>query len=301
MSATTDYFLPILEHFESTYTDHNQIAAGISTVFLQIALGKSWISANICANNHPNEWISNGDKDWFLTHPVPSPDLRQIYYLNRVVRLADALFTCMRNKVGNIDVIRESLLHKPDTRAVFRELEIASFLSMHGCTVKFVKESNVRGEDFDLQVEVNGQRISVEVTEILDRTLSFRAAFNKFQKKRNQVPSHSPAVLYIYVPYEWMKNRGVMFLHVEAAIRQFFRRSRRYNIVIFICEDFNSTGDGFKFGLRVQPIYSHVGRHRISDVSAFLAQRDRWNDSSMSKSFFYWLRTQRARQEQSKA
>jgi hypothetical protein len=92
-----------------------------------------------------------------------------------------------------------------------------------------------------------------------------------------------------------MKDRGAMFLHVDAAIRKFFLRSRRYNIVVFICEYFISTGDGYIFRGRVQPIFSH--RHRISDVSVFLPQRDRWNDSSMSKSFFYWLRTQRAKQE----
>jgi hypothetical protein len=295
MSELTDYFLTILESFESTYNDHNQIAAGISIVFLRIAVGESWTNVNTCANKHPNTWLMNGDKDWFLTHPVPAPDLRQAFYFNRVVRLADAIFTCMKNKVDGIDVMREGVIKRSDTRAVFRELEIASLLSMRGCSVKFIKTSNVRGEDFDLQVEVNGQRISVEVTEILDRALSFRTAFNKFRKKRSQVPSHSPAVLYINIPYEWTKNRGAMFLHIDAAIRQFFVRSRRYNIVIFVWDYFIPAGDGFLFRGGMQPIYSHVARHSISDVSVFLAQRDRWNDCSMSKSFLYWLRTQRAK------
>jgi len=203
----------------------------------------------------------------------------------------------MQNKVEGIDVIRERLLNRKDTSAVFRELEIASFLSMHGCRVRFVKETNVRGRDFDLDVEAKGQRISVEVTEILDRTLSFKTALNKFKKKRSQVPSHRPAVLYIHVPFEWMQTGQMMFLHIDPAIKRFFVLSRRYNMIVFVSEHFISTGNRLVFRGDGQPVYSHVARHKISDTSVFIAQRDRWNDSSLSKSFLTWLRTERAKQE----
>jgi hypothetical protein len=251
--------------------------------------------AHILPSNRPDPWMLNATREWCELHPVGHPDPRPLLYHNRVIRLANALFTVSRRGMGGLETLRQRFLRRNDTRAAFFEAEIASLLVYNGCKVDVVEESGTRGDDFDLLAKVKGIDVSVEVTSVGEKIpLSIGAFYNRLKSKRNQVPADRPAVLYVNIPGNWMRRSTFSEIVLHAALRRFLFRSRRYNMIVLMWDtpSFNSEGDA-TVHRRVQPIYNNIARHRIPDVSVFGLKRDMWGTQRMADSFYRYVKRYR--------
>ena len=263
-----------------------------------VALGREWFDKHVYDSANPDPWMLNGTRDWFASHPVPPPDLRPIIHASRVTRLGDALFTVISN-VRDSEKLKDRFLKRGDTRANFTETEIASLLAWNGCSVRIVGESGTRGQDFDLAATSQGVEVSVEVTAMNSNNLTVGAVYNKLLGKRTQVRSDRPGVLFVHIPESAMRNRPMAELIIGAGTRQFFLRSRRYHVVVFVWETFRMSADGAaEAGMRFQPVYNNNARLKVPDHTVFSVERDRWGFARNSKSLLGTLWTYRMRQNQ---
>jgi hypothetical protein len=166
-------------------------------------------------------------------------------------------------------------------------------LAHNNCAVRIVKESGVRGQDFDLEITLRGLPVNVEVTAIAQRPLNAQTLLNRLRKKCNQVPKDNPAILYIHIPDIWMRNRSLAFLVLDRAIRRFFLKSRRYNMICFIWEEVANEPHGFVPRMSVQPVFNNHARFPMSDYRPFCVQPDKWGTKRMSDSILQAVRTYR--------
>jgi len=87
-------------------------------------------------------------------------------------------------------VLRERL-RKPTTEPGFVEAEVTSLLLFNGFDVEIVKESGVRGDDFDLFATRRGSTVSVEVKSKPEGELTAQTIRNTLHSKRDQVSPHT--------------------------------------------------------------------------------------------------------------
>ena len=195
---------------------------------LCLYLGWDWYQRKIAFRDDPDEWMHNlrGDNSRF----------GRIMYNSRVNRLGDAVFTLLKANVKGLDALKQRFLIRP-TKPCFFEAEIASLLAYNRFEVEVTTEHGIRGEDFDLVAARDGYTISVEVTAKDDGPLTVQTILNTLKKKRTQVPSHRPAILYMRVPAEWMSDISAAQAIFTEAFVDFYKRSRRFNAVILVWED----------------------------------------------------------------
>ena len=115
-----------------------------------------------------------------------------------VTRLGDALFTVIR-RVRDSELIKQRFLTRNDTRSSFIEAEVASMLAHNNCAVRIVKESGVRGQDFDLEITLRGLPVNVEVTAIAQRPLNAQTLLNNFGRNVTKFPrTTQPCCIFIF-------------------------------------------------------------------------------------------------------
>ena len=243
----------------------------------------------------------NGSERWIAAHPSPLPDLRAVIYSNRVVRLANSWFTLINKGFDGVETLRQRFLTRDDTRSAFTETEVASLLAFNGCKVSIVKETGIRGHDYDLSATYQGIEASVEVTCITGGPLSLNTTLNRLNDKRSQVPANRPAILYVYIPATWIRLFDFARIVLDTAIRRFFARSRRYSIIVFMWERAFLTGGHGAVTLAVQPVYNHRSRFGLPDRTVFSAKRDNWGLMRSSNSFYQSLLKKRMLEQADRA
>jgi hypothetical protein len=276
----------LLEQVEKKVDDRLFIEREMSAAFLLEVLGKDWFRSHVALSDSPDTWMLNASEKWIDANPVSPPDLRALFYSNRIVRLAGAWFTLLDNGFDGTEALLKRFQRRDDTRAVFMETEIASLLSVNGCGVRVIEETGVRGRDYDLSATYHGVETSIEVTAISHRPLSIKTTLNRLQDKRSQVPDDKPAVLYIHVPLMWINNYVFAQIVLDTAVRRFFFKSRRYNMIVFMWERAMLGGDHGRVELKIQPVYNSWARFDLPDRNVFSVKRDKWGLSRCSKSFF---------------
>jgi hypothetical protein len=295
MNFTVSLLLDALSDLESRFDDEAIIAQGVGEAFLLLVFGIDWFTKHIQPSATPDPWMLNPNNSWLASHRARLPEGWPLIHGTRITRLGDALFTVIP-KLQEGEELRQRFLKRNDTRASFIETEVASLLIYNGCSVRVVGESGARGQDFDLAATVRGVSVTVEVTAITKGPMTINTVLNKLHGKRDQVPADRPAVLYIHIPENWMRNRSLAFLILDTAIRRFFRKSRRYNTVVFLWEWVRIAPDGNKAHMSVQPVYNNHPRFRIPDYTVFSLKRNQWGMQRVSRSLLEALRTLRMSQ-----
>jgi hypothetical protein len=294
----TEFFIQALAKLEVQSDDHLYVERGISAALLLVIMEREWFMKHIELNDEPDPWMLNASEKWIVAHPVPAPDLRAVIYSNRVVRLANSWYTLIKTSFDGVETLRRRYLKRDDTRSAFTETEVAALLAFNGCKVRIDEEIGIRGRDYDLSASYQGVEASVEVTCITGGPLSLQTTLNRLNEKRTQVPADKPAVLYVYIPAAWTVLFTFSRIVLGTAVRRFFLRSRRYNIIVFMWERaFLADGCG-RVTLAVQPVYNERARFRLPDRTVFSAKRDRnWGLTRSSDSFYQSLLTKRMLEE----
>lgn len=292
MGEYLDLLIESLRRIEAVTDRPPSIEINIARVNIGAFLGEEWVEKYVLPRSDPHPWMLNGI-DWVGTN---TRDIRRALHAYRVVRLSDALFT-IAGKLEGFDVLRQRFRRRTDLRALFAELEIASLLVRNKVSVKLIGKSGKKGQDFDLLATVRGMPVSVEVTSINETTvMSAHAIVNKLNHKRNQVPASRPAILYLLVPDQWMRNYTSAFLILNAALARFMRTSRRFNAVILTWERVDLTG-GISIRRLLQAVYNNNPRFHIPDLSVFGMMRNKWGLENYGNSLLTSLRAYRLREE----
>lgn len=125
---------------------------------------------------------------------------------------------------------------------VFHELNVARMLHENGYRVQFVKESGVRGKDFDLLVD---DVLAVEAKAREERSFSASALRNAVGSARRQLPSEGPGLLVMRIPDAWATDPGFVAEAdgvFENAVRS--SSSRRINAIVVLWDEWLKGVDG---------------------------------------------------------
>jgi hypothetical protein len=293
MVNTLDMLMEALDELRGH--DRQIIEINIAALFLNMVLGTNWCSKHVALGSDPDPWMLNGNDAWLARHPI-ADDVRRLVYYHRVIRLADSLATLLLHPVTGFDALRERIKTRPDTRASFTETEIASMLAYNGCSVQIIEETGVKGKDFDLLASFQGTDVSVEVTAISGGELSAKRILNKLNDKRAQLPQHRPAVLYVHVPADWMRDDALAASAFTEATSKFMSRSRRINLLVLVWEDVLPFMHGGFAHMWLRPGYNNVPHHGIPDLTVFTLKADR--DGKLRAAFSLLDRIEAYRQSQ---
>jgi hypothetical protein len=323
MENTLDLLLEQLSRIEEKTGGNRQLVEqSIASFFLFLAFGRDWYERKIAfRDDHPDPWMMNGSDRWLKRIPsatapmsprwwrnetgglwlktAKTNDVRRIVYTHRVIRLANALWTILLGEAKGVaegfDVLRERL-RRLNTESSFVEAEIASLLVFNDFGVRIMKETGVRGADFDFSVTRGGTTISVEVTSKRRGALTAQTIKNTLDSKRNQVPADRPAVLYMHVPREWMRGRRAFNLF-SRTISDFFLHSRRFNAIVLVSEDVIPFLDGGFPATVMQACYNNIARHPFTWMELFTPLR-RDGKTRCSQSLLEKLESYRAKDPQ---
>jgi hypothetical protein len=252
---------------EKTRGVRQLVEHGMANRIIYLIFGWDWYQRKIAFQSEPDEWMLNGNQEWLKTIKVEN-DVRRIVYHHRVVRLGDALYTLIKGNVEGGEVLKERFL-KRSTKPCFIEAEIASLLVYNGFDVEIIKESGIRGEDFDLLATKDGITLSVEVTSKEDGPLTDKTIKNTLHSKRKQVPPTRPAVLYLHIPAEWMNDEVGAQAEFNKAIDGFLRRSSRFNAIVLVWEMVIPFLDGGFTQMTMWPCYNNFPRHPFGGMQLF--------------------------------
>ncbi|MEX0959538.1 MAG: hypothetical protein WDZ63_09650 [Burkholderiales bacterium] len=240
-------------------SNHDQVAVyyAMACKVIRFYLGSDWVTTNVQLSDTPDSFMQNGFDE--------RSDSRFVHQ-HRVIYLADYLFR-LRVCPG-FDILCERF-HRQNTKSSFAEAQIAASFLDEELQVNITATTGKRGEDFDFTVSREGLNISVEVTSRDVAPLSVETVINTLQKKRTQVPTDRPAVLYIVIPTEWTADGKTAEAIFAESTTAFFRNSARINAVVFVWEPMIIINEGMIVGLAQRPYEHPHPRHCIGN-SQFL-------------------------------
>lgn len=247
--------------------DPKQVEYHSACAFLLGLFGDAWYRKHIKMHSKPDPWMLNGDDDWLKKFPSDFVE-RRIAHYSRTIRLADALFTILSRPNSDEEYIKGRFKNSRDIKAPFLEIQIASLLVVHGYQVEVKKEISERGSDFDLEITKVGEKVSVEVTGKDDGSLTVKTLINTLKAKRNQVPNHQPAVLYIHVPAIWMSSPETMDVF-RNAFEASTTNLKRYNVIVLVCEEVIADNEGGSPIVSLHAAINLKARHLANDPTCF--------------------------------
>lgn len=196
--------------------------------------------------------------------PIDSNDTLWHDHVNRSISIAETLFV-MRSMPG-FEELRGRLEKKQPKRAAYFELLAAKQFLKHKFEIYARSEKNGRrGENFDFAAQKLNQTINVEVTALTVSNFSKKTISNSLQNKRSQVPDNAPAILYCVLPEVWTSNPTIDWDDVlQDVTKEFFRRSKRWNAVVFWIEQhvILKDGPGAAMFLIRMPYVNKDARHK---------------------------------------
>jgi hypothetical protein len=272
-----------LHNIESRANGDEELAKLIvAGTFLEICFGTEWFNRKIELRDEPDEWMHNLKGD---------TGIGQVVYAHRVIRLADAIFTLLNAGAKGWDLLKQRL-SKRSMKSSFVEAEIASLLAYNGYDLEIVKESGIRGDDFDFTATRNGVTLSVEVTAKDDASIAVNTIRNTLNSKRTQVPQHRPAVLYMRIPPEWMEDDpGKAYEIFSEAFNTFCKKSRRFNAMVLVWEKVVPFADGGIARGYFRACYNNLPRHPHPDLTAVAPIEGLVGGDKVAHSLFEFLKS----------
>lgn len=150
------------------------------------------------------------------------------YYLN-FVRLGHMLFL-LRDTAGFEQLLAD--LSRRELEPVFFELYAAALLVQNGYPIQFIRPTGVKGEDYDLRANVDGQLVAVEVKARRAGPIKHSGSLkNALKKAKEQLPRTSPGVICIAITTEYDAEEEGRHVEedIEAILYEFLSKTERVN------------------------------------------------------------------------
>ena len=222
-----------------------------------LTLGTEWTDRVI----KPSEKKSAKD-DRFLRRAISSND-ESVDYTHRVIRLAEYL--TQLSSVTNFDAKIEDLRRK-GLEETFYELRVANSLHKWNRLVKFVVPSNIKGEDFDLQAQLNNTLLAVEVKCVTDEPdYTARKLYNRLKKAASQLPSQGCGAIFVMLPPSWT-SVDAFVPETRRAVESVFRNYSRLNAAFFHWEE-RTSGPPYGRHLRITCAVNEKPKARVADIN----------------------------------
>lgn len=193
----------------------------ITISIIGLTLGFDWYAEN----------IENGKSSFLRDKPEGPANLAYERIVRRMF-LAEYLIN-----LCNLDgamAIAEALKDDPEAR--FAEFEAAHLLTSAGVPFKFNRPGTGKGQDFDLQLSIQGRFAAGEVkSRNEENPLSEKAVRERLNSARKQLPSDQPGIIFYKMPYIWYElgHMEDMVSVRKTASDYLFRTSQRVVAVIF--------------------------------------------------------------------
>ncbi|MGR6738693.1 hypothetical protein [Pseudomonas chlororaphis] len=153
------------------------------------------------------------------------------YHLN-FVRLGHMLFL-LKDTPGFEQLLTG--LSCREFEPVFFELHAAALLVQNGYPIQFIRPTGVKGEDYDLAVDIDGQRVAVEVKARRAGPIKdSRSLKNALKKAKEQLPRTSPGIICIAISTEYEVAEAARHIEeeIEATLYHFLSGTKRVNGVL---------------------------------------------------------------------
>ena len=195
-------------------------------------LGLEWVETHVMAKAAPSDFFRND---------LSSRDRQDLQSI-RVIRLAEMLHN-LQYTSGFAKVLQ--VLKSDSVEASYAELEVAKLLAWKGQPFRFVTPRGVRGEDYDLEILVNGQivcadtKCKLETTPRTDQTL-----YETLREGRKSVPPDKPGILFVKLPQTWIDTFDDSAQILERVCKRYFSNTGRIVSVKFYFQLTMSESDG---------------------------------------------------------
>jgi len=217
--------------------DFNNLAT-LRSEIKSLSYGIQWhiIAEYIIAEALSNEWL---EKNISINSRRAAPFDQE---LDEAASILDFHMSCVR--LGHmLYLLKDSpgfdnLLADAATRdfePVFFEMHAASLLVSNGYPVTFVRPTGVKGQDYDLQAEIDGHSVAVEVKArrggLIENTTMLK---NTLRKAKKQLPANTPSIICIALSTEYKDadSRQHAKGEINNAIYDFLRGTKQINVVI---------------------------------------------------------------------
>ena len=176
-------------------------------------------------------WVmgKKGEKGDFLRNDWSTSDRSETHKL-RVLLLAEMLVN-LQNAPGFWSVLRPMV--GKGVEAGFAELEAGALLKKKGVRFAFRETSGQRGNDYDLDIDLDGLHVCGETKCKVEATApTVKSFLNSIEDARSKnLPPDRPGAVFIKVPQVWLENQSFME-QLELDLRHYLETSGRLAIVL---------------------------------------------------------------------
>jgi len=144
-------------------------------------------------------------------------------------------------------------------------MEVAYSLKSRGFAVEFVVPSRIKGQDYDLAVQIGEQRLAIEVKcRTLDSPFDENSLKNPLKHAaRLQLPKEGSNVIYFRIPTRWTLESSFIAA-ADNVLSHFLRDYTRINMVVLWWEEWSTLGpfgrtSRFKLYVNTKPKFSVNG------------------------------------------
>lgn len=169
-----------------------------------------------------------------------SSDIERLTYMDRIMMLAEFLdvLSELKNFESKVKDLRTKSLEE-----TFFEMEVAYSLKSRGFAVEFVVPSRIKGQDYDLAVQIGEQRLAVEVKcRTSDSRFDENSLKNPLKRAaRLQLPKEGSNVIYFKIPARWTLETSFIAA-ADTVLNHFLKDYSRINMVVLWWEEWSLVG-----------------------------------------------------------
>jgi hypothetical protein len=118
-----------------------------------------------------------------------------------------------------------------DFDSCYWEMSVAERFLESGFKIKFIKETGIKGNDYDLTVCKDGLEFYVEAKNRGDNPNDEKALINVLNKARKQLPKNGYGIIYSLIPLKWTEKEGNNEIVVNI-IETFLKNTTRVKFVV---------------------------------------------------------------------
>lgn len=203
----------------------------MSCRILMHAFGKNWLFKNV---------LSEGVTENEFFKLEENSEISRYINQNRIIRLGHMLYA-LRN-ISGFDHFVESIKRR-DIEPAYFELTVANMLCEDGYNIRFVNESGIKTQDYDLLCSVDDIQFCVESkSRRYSEVFNTKILLNALKKAKGQLPKTKPGVIFILISDSWLHNKSAEAIVTECVVN-YLRTTERVNKVILIWDIFFESND----------------------------------------------------------
>lgn len=211
-------------------------AYSLSVKILAMMMGHNWWTQNIVT------MISESEPRLAYLRPGLRDEQQRHESMDRMIDLADSLFLLQycEGFESRLEKLGELSRERPEVilEDIAIELNVAKRIFRNGHSIKFIKRSGVKGNDFDLEIKFNNRaEIYAEVKcKREDMPVNVNSLRRVLYDAEKQLSGATPSVVFVRLPTKWVRDTDFVS-QIDRVIHNYFRNILHVNAVVFVWEE----------------------------------------------------------------